>query len=88
MGDNLLRLNLPAKVVSAATEAHLVAIQPYVDAFVGAERTRVCDLITLAEQARKIGVEMDLLEAITEGASVDDVRAYVLEMAASERGQE
>ncbi|NEI57465.1 hypothetical protein GR200_20715 [Rhizobium leguminosarum] len=80
-------LKLPKERQIAAVAVRAEAIQPDIAAAVEAERERVLTLVTIAEQAARIGVDVDLAAVISQGAVPDEVREVVMNMAASERDQ-
>lgn len=81
----VLHLHLPAEAAAAAIErdaaSRAEAIFNAVEAALVVDRNRVVALLVVAEQARRLGVAFDPVEAIRVGVSADDARAAVLAIA-------
>ncbi|RFB87920.1 hypothetical protein B5K08_21825 [Rhizobium leguminosarum bv. trifolii] len=81
-------LKLPKERWIAAAAARAEAIQPDIEGAIAVERDRVLTLVSIAEQAVAIGVEVNLAAVISDGATPNELREFVMGIAASERDQE
>lgn len=78
-------LPLPPERQQAAVRLREAAAAQDVAAGVVRERERVLSILAIAAQAAALGVHVDLLAAINDGAEPDELRARVLEIASHER---
>lgn len=80
-------LNLTNERRAAAIAVHAEAIQPEIAAAIEAERDRILNLVAIAKQSSRIGVDIDLAAVISHGATPDEVREVVMDIATSEKDQ-